>query len=75
MQLKYDSLIKSQDKIKIDMERAVNKKEDIEFKYRAAVKKEPERVKKEPETSIQLKKSLQRARENEGKIMKSLQEA
>jgi hypothetical protein len=75
MQLKYDSLIKSQDKIKIDMERAVNKKEDIELKYRAAVKKEPERVKKEPETSIQLKKSLQRARENEGKIMKSLQEA
>lgn len=75
MQLKYDSLIKSQDKIKIDMERAVNKKEDIELKYRAAVKKEPEKVKKEPETSIQLKKSLQRARENEGKIMKSLQEA
>ena len=55
--------------------RAVNKKEDIELKYRAAVKKEPERVKKQPETSIQLKKSLQRARENEGKIMKNLQEA
>lgn len=55
------------------MERAVYKKEDIELKYMAAVKKEPERVKKEPETSIQLKKSLQRARENEAKIMKSLQ--
>ena len=46
MQLKYDSLIKAQDKIKIEMERAVNKKQDIELKYRAAVKKEPERVKK-----------------------------
>jgi hypothetical protein len=28
--------------------RAVNKKEDIELKYHAAVKREPEKVKKQP---------------------------
>lgn len=39
MQLKYDSLIKAQEKIIQEMLRAVNKKEDIELKYRAAVKK------------------------------------
>lgn len=39
MELKYDSLLKAQEKINKEMLRAVNKKEDIELKYRAAVKK------------------------------------
>ena len=45
------------------------------MKYQAAIKREPVKAKKEPENSIQLKKALQRARENESKIMRSLQEA
>lgn len=48
MELKYQSLLKAQEKVNIEMLMAVNKKEDIELKYRAAVKKEPERVKKQP---------------------------
>ena len=48
MELKYQSLLKAQEKVNIEMLMAVNKKKDIELKYRAAVKKEPERVKKQP---------------------------
>lgn len=73
MELKYESLIKAQDKISKEMLRAMEKKQDIEMKHKAALKKQPTKAKSEPETSIQLKKALQRARENEAKIMKSLQ--
>ncbi len=40
MELKYNSLIKEQDKITTEMLRAVNKKADIELKHTATVKKE-----------------------------------
>lgn len=40
MELRYNSLIKEQDKISTEMLRAVNKKADIEFKHTATVKKE-----------------------------------
>jgi hypothetical protein len=39
MQLRHDSIIKEQDRVIKLMERAVEKKEDIELKHRAAVKK------------------------------------
>lgn len=51
---------------------AITKREDIELKHVAAMKKEVSK-KKEPETSNQLKQSMKIHKENEAKIMKSLQ--
>lgn len=39
MELKFNSLIKEQDKITTEMLRAVNKKADIELKHTASIKK------------------------------------
>jgi hypothetical protein len=61
MELKYNSLIKEQDKITTEMLRAVNKKADIELKHTASVKKEVAK-KNEPETSNQLKTVIKRTR-------------
>jgi coiled-coil domain-containing protein 40 len=73
MELRYNSLLKEQAKIVSEAERAIDKKEQIEMKYVASVKKETVKQ-KQPETSNQLKNSIRNIKDNQNKIMKSLQD-
>ena len=73
MELRYASLLKEQSKIIAQAQRAIDKKEQIELKYVASVKKEPVK-RKIPETSNQLKNAMRNAKDNQAKIMKSLQD-
>ena len=73
MQLRYNSLLKEQSKILAEAERAIDKKEQIQIKYMASVKKETMKQ-KEPATSNQLKNAMRSIRDNQNKIMKSLQD-
>lgn len=73
MQLRYNSLIKEQDKILAEAEQALDKKADIELKHIATQKRDVSK-KKEPETSGQLKNAMRTHKDNHAKIMKSLQE-
>ncbi len=73
MELRYNSLLKEQAKIVAEAERAIDKKEQIEMKYLASTKKETLKQ-KSPATSNQLKNAMRNIRDNQNKIMKSLQE-
>lgn len=73
MELRYNSLLKEQAKIVSEAERAIDKKEQIEMKYVASVKKETVKQ-KQPETSNQLKNSIRNIKDNQNKIIKSLQD-
>lgn len=73
MELRYNSLLKEQSKIVAEAERAIDKKEQIEMKYVASVKKETLKQ-KAPATSNQLKNAMRSIKENQNKIMKSLQD-
>ncbi len=73
MELRYASLIKEQAKILSEAERAIDKRETIEIRKESMVKKEPAKL-KTPETSNQLKHAMRTAKENQARIMKSLQD-
>ena len=73
MELRYSSLLKEQSKILAEAERAIDKKEQIEIKYVASVKKESVKG-KEPTTSNQLKNSMKVTKDNMNKILRSLQD-
>ena len=70
MQLRYESLIKEQNKILAEAERAIDKREIIEVRSQAL--KEPAKQMKKPENSQQLKHAMKGAKDNQAKIMKSL---
>ncbi len=73
MELRYNSLLKEQAKIVAQAERAIDKKQQIEMKYVASMKKDTSKQ-KTPATSNQLKNSLKLIKDNQNKIMKSLQD-
>lgn len=73
MELRYASLIKEQAKILSEAERAIDKRETIEIRKESMVKKEPAKL-KTPETTNQLKHAMRTAKENQARIMKSLQD-
>ena len=62
MELKFNSLLKEQDKINTEIIRAAHKKVDIEQKYGALNNKKESVKQKQPETSNQLKNSMKRAK-------------
>lgn len=63
MELRYNSLIKEQDKILTEAHQALDKKVDIEMKHIASQKREVSK-KKDPETSNQLKNIVKSTKEN-----------
>jgi chromosome segregation ATPase len=73
MELRYASLLKEQSKILSEAERAIDKRETIEVRKESLVKKEPVKQ-KTPETTNQLKYAMKNAKENQARIMKSLQD-
>ena len=73
MELRYNSLLKEQNKIIADAERAIDKKEQIEIKSLAANKRESVKG-KQPTNSNQLKNNMKNIKENMNKILRSLQE-
>ena len=73
MELRYNSLLKEHAKIIAEAQRAIDKKQQIEIKYVASMKKDSVKH-KSPATSNQLKTSLKLIKDNHGKIMKSLQD-
>ena len=74
MELKYHSLTKEQEKISNEMLKTVKNGEANKQKIDAVLKKEGNRVKKNPETSGQLKKAVDGASKDLSKIMKGLQD-
>ena len=71
MELRHNSLLKEQKKILVDAERAIDKKDQIEMKYVASVKKEGAKG-KQPANSNQLKNNMRNIQDNMGKILRSL---
>ena len=74
MELKYHSLTKEQEKITNEMLKTVKNGQANKEKMEALIKKEGSRVKKNPETSNQLKRAVDGASKDLSKIMKGLQD-
>ena len=72
MELRHTSLLKEQQKILAEAERAIDKREIINVRSQAI--KEPAKASKKMENSHQMQHAIKNTKENQAKIMKSLQD-
>ena len=72
MELRYASLIKEQQKVLAEAERAIDKREIIDMRSQAI--KEPAKQIKKPENQQQFKHAIRNSKENQNKIMRTVQE-